>query len=83
MLKGEVGYIVEDYFNAIFHRLIIITIFISFLIFLYSIFLFYRSTDIKQKIKSWFNNNFGFLFSNNVNANNLNGILNDVIPNNN
>lgn len=77
MLKGELGYIVEDFVNALFHRFIIFTIFFSFIIFLYSMFLFYRSTDFKKKVKSWFNNNFGFLFSNNLNANNLNDVLND------
>ena len=74
MLKGEVSYLVEDFFNAIFHRVIIIAIFISFFIFLYSIFLFYRSTDLKTKIKSWFNNNLGFLFNNDAEIDNFNDI---------
>jgi len=77
MLKGEIGYIVEDFFNAIFHRVIIIAIFISFFIFLYSIFIFYRSTDFKKKIKSWFNNYFSFLFYNNPEVNYFDDILND------
>jgi hypothetical protein len=77
MLKGEVSYLVEDFFNAIFHRVIIIAIFISFFIFLYSIFLFYRSTDLKTKIKSWFNNNLGFLFNNDAEIDNFNDILNE------